>query len=181
VTRDQDFLSSGIFLTFKIPCNHKDSGCLFEGAVDDLIAHEQSCRYRSKQCDSPLCRNYFKPAERPLEHDTVCSLHCGLLSKVYFALQKNDSALALKSFEDCFEPLRAEVKKELQAELALATSILDTEALELAALEGERKAMMEELDMRTANYHIGRWSPVLSSWSCCKSKDIYSVGCRELR
>lgn len=178
---DLGFLSSEAFLTLKVPCNNKSIGCQFEGTVDDLITHERLCNHRSKQCDSPLCRNYFRPANRPSDYDTVCSLQCGLVNKVYHALQKNDSSLALLTFCGSFEPLKEELRHEIEAEIAQTQTNLVKEALELDNLEDERKAMVEEVYLRTINYHIGRWSPKTDCWSCCKNGDIYSMGCRELK
>lgn len=174
-------MDTRIFLSLKVSCNNRSSGCLFEGAFEDLISHERSCKYRSKQCDSPLCRNYFKPAHRPPGYDTVCSLGCGQLIGVYQALQKNDNALALRNFVSCFEPLKDELRRETERQLASDRECLSKEQCELAAIENERKAMVQEVFLRTINYHIGRWSPMSICWSCCKNTDMYSMGCRELK
>lgn len=91
----------------------------------------------------------------------------------------NKTDILLKFFELLLQA-KTELKQDLELEFANAYIDLDLKRDEVDMAKAERCRVTKDLLVRTTNRHPGRWSKALSSWSCCKSEDVYGIGCNEL-
>lgn len=159
-------------------CHNKESGCEYEGNTECMLMHEKECLFENFKCTSPLCENSCLLKDKFQGDLLVCSDICSKVVLFDAVLDTNDEHQILSRFH-CFlreikETLRQEIMEKIDKEKQKYSEMLK----EKEKFEQEEQALQEELDLRKSFYHNGKWAPANELWSCCRSTNKLSIGCR---
>lgn len=168
-----------IYERLQMECIHKPNGCEFSASIKCLPVHEASCLYKIVHCDNPMCPHTFRKLDRPAANQTCCSDLCGTISQFNRSLMSSDKVSILHKFTELLSQAKSALRHEVELEYSKDYHDLAEKRRELDMIEAERCQVARDLYARRINYHPGKWSAAAKTWSCCKCRDMYVLGCKE--
>jgi hypothetical protein len=171
--------ASLVYERLLIACKHSPTGCTHTTSIKLIPVHEANCQYSTLACENPMCPHTFRLIDRPASNQTCCSDLCSTVSQFNRALMASDKIATLHKFTELLNLAKSALKQEVAIELTKDYDQLTIKRAELNLMEEERRQVARDLFARRINFHPGKWSSGSRTWSCCKSREMYVIGCKE--
>lgn len=166
---------SKVYHSFFLYCPNYNSGCRYEGGIQEIHEHKDSCEFKKLSCQNPLCAHNFLAKDRKIENNEVCSEQCleaYLLSQM---LGRESRVEICKFFWKCVQEHKKVYADKIEKDFQ---ELCKTEQETKTRHEEEIKELEDRLNEYKWNIHIGKYQN--NVWTCCQ-QDKSAVGCSPLQ